>query len=244
MAVTSATMAAPRQRPRPGTAGVLEAEVCDFTRFGIIHWIPMTLLLRLLGAGLLVAFALAAFSPLPNRVAALVAVRADPGRADAIVVLGGGAEWPHGELSSTALHRTIQGIRLYKEGLAPLLVLSGAQGRTPPTPSARRRALALACDIPRQAIVTDEGATTTRDETDRVAGLLRPRGVRTILLVTDPYHMVRARYLFERAGFAVRAVPASDLADPAEAPGARLALMTRAAQEILAIVYYRIAGYM
>lgn len=204
----------------------------------------MALLLRLLGAGALVAFALAAFSPLPNLVAALVAVPPDPGQADAIVVLGGGAEWSHGELSSTALHRTIRGIRLYREGLAPLLVFSGAQGRAVPTPSARRRALALACEVPGPAILTDEGATTTRDEAERVAGLLRPRGVRSILLVTDPYHMVRARHLFERAGFAVRPAPANDVADPAEAPGARLALMSRAAQEILAIAYYRIAGYM
>ena len=198
---------------------------------------------RLLGAAVVLAFALAAFTPLPNLVAALVAVPADVGQADAIVVLGGGAEWPHGELSSTALHRSIGGIRLYREGLAPLLVFSGAHGRTPPSPSARRRALAMACDVPPQAIITDEGATTTQDEAGRVAGLLHPRGAKTILLVTDPYHMVRARRLFERSGFAVRPAPANDLADPAETPEGRLLLLSRAIQEILAIAYYRVAGY-
>jgi uncharacterized SAM-binding protein YcdF (DUF218 family) len=206
--------------------------------------VPLRLLLGLLGAAVLAAFSLTAFSPLANFVAALVAVPADPGKADAIVVLGGGAEWPHGELSSTALHRTIHGIRLYSEGLAPLLVLSGAQGRTLPSPSARRRALALACDVPDQAIITDERATTTRDEATRVAELLRPRDARSILLVTDPYHMVRARRLFERAGLTVRPAPANDLPDPAESPQSRLALMNRAAQEIFAIIYYRVAGYM
>lgn len=199
--------------------------------------------LRLLGAGVLIAFVLVAFSPLPNLVAALVAVPADPGKADAIVVLGGGGEWPHGELSSTALHRTIRGIRLYKDGLAPLLVLSGSQGRTAPSQAARRRALALECDVPTQAIITDEQANTTQEEADRVADLLRPHGARSILLVTDPYHMMRARRLFERAGLAVRPVPANDLPDPAEGPQTRVALMSRAMQEILAIVYYRVAGY-
>jgi uncharacterized SAM-binding protein YcdF (DUF218 family) len=203
----------------------------------------MGLLLRLLGGGVLIALVLTGFSPLPNLVAALVAVPAAPGTADAIVVLGGGGEWPHGELSSTALHRTIHGISLYREGLAPLLVLSGSQGRTLPSPSARRRALALACDVPDQAIVTDERANTTQEEAGWVASLLRPRGARTILLVTDPYHMVRARRLFEGAGFAVRPAPANDLPDPAESPQTRLALMIRATQEILAIVYYRVAGY-
>jgi uncharacterized SAM-binding protein YcdF (DUF218 family) len=189
------------------------------------------------------AFGLAAFTPLPNLVATLVAVPPDVGKADAIVVLGGGAEWPHGELSSTALQRSVGGIRLYREGLAPLLVFSGAHGRALPSPSARRRALAMACDVPAQAIITDEGATTTQNEAGRVARLLHPRGARTILLVTDPYHMVRARRLFERAGFAVRPAPANDLADPAETPEGRLLLLSRAIQEMLAIAYYRVAGY-
>src|SRR5262245_2810110 len=146
----------------------------------------MRWLLRLLGAVVIAAFALAAFSPLPNLVAALVAVPADGAKTDAIVVLGGGAEWPHGELSSTALHRTIHGISLYRKGLAPLLIFSGGRGRGHPSPAAVRRALALTCAVPAQAIITDEGATTTRDETDRVADLLRPRGASSILLVTDP----------------------------------------------------------
>lgn len=199
--------------------------------------------LAVLGAGVLVAFALVAFTPLPNLVAALVAVPADPGTADAIVVLGGGAEWPHGELSSTALHRTLRGIRLYREGLAPLLVLSGSPGRTPPSQAARRRLLAMTCGVPGDAILTDERAHTTAQEARRVAGLLRLRAARSILLVTDPYHMARARRLFERAGVAVRPAPAHDTPDPAETPQTRLALMSRVAQEILAIAYYRVAGH-
>ncbi len=205
----------------------------------LMRWV-----LRCLGAAVLVGLLLAAFSPLSNLVAALVAVAPDPGPADAIVVLGGGAEWPNGELSSTALQRTIRGIRLYRDGLAPLLVLSGGQGRLRPSPATLRSALALACGVPAQAIVTDERATTTQEEAGRVASLLRSRGARSILLVTDPYHMVRARRLFERAGFAVRPAPANDVPDPAETPQTRLALMARATQEILAIAYYRIAGYM
>ena len=199
--------------------------------------------LRLLGAGVLIAFALVVFTPLANRVAALVAVAPDPGKADAIVVLGGGGEWPRGELSSTALHRTLGGVRLYREGLAPLLVLSGSQGRFPPSQAERRRLLASMCGVPGEAILTDERAYTTEQEAQRVAALLRPRGARSILLVTDPYHMQRARRLFERAGFAVRPAPAYDMADPAETPQSRLALMSRATQEILAIAYYRVAGY-
>ena len=55
--------------------------------------------------------------------------------------------------------------------------------------------------------------------------------------------MLRARWLFERAGFTVRPAPANDIQDPAETPQTRLVLLSRAIQEILAIAYYRAAGY-
>jgi uncharacterized SAM-binding protein YcdF (DUF218 family) len=204
---------------------------------------PMRWVLRCLGATALAGFLLAAFSPLPNLVAARVAVAPDPGPADAIVVLGGGVEWPQGELSSTALHRTLHGIRLYRDGRAPLLVLSGGPERREPAPASLRSALALACGVPAPAVIADERARTTREEAGHVASLLRPRGARSILLVTDPYHMRRARRLFQAAGFTVRPAPASDLSDPAETPQARLALMARATQEVLAIAYYWIGGH-
>src|SRR4030095_3796986 len=59
---------------------------------------------------------------------------------------------------------------------------------------------------------------TTREEAIRVQALLQPKGVRTILLVTNAGHLARARPLFERVGFAVHPVPR---------PGARrLALLS------------------
>jgi uncharacterized SAM-binding protein YcdF (DUF218 family) len=205
----------------------------------------MRWVLRCLGAAALAGFLLGAFSPLPNLLAARVAVAAEPGSADAIVVLGGGVVWPQGELSSTAVHRTLHGARLYRDGRAPLLVLSGSPTRRPgSSASSLRQALALASGVPAPAIITDERSTTTREEVGRVSDLLRPRGARSILLVTDPYHMVRARRLFESAGFTVRPAPANDLADPAVTPEARLALMARTTQEVLAIAYYRLAGHL
>src|SRR5262245_32138883 len=162
---------------------------------------PMRQVLRVLGALVLVGFILVAFSPLPNVVAALVSAPVDPGNADAIVVLGGGGNWPRGELNPTALRRTVHGIRLYRDGRAPLLLLSGGPARERPSLAQRERLLALACAVPPDAILTADGSHTTRDEVERLSAVLRARGARSIALVTDPYHMVRARRLFERAGF-------------------------------------------
>jgi uncharacterized SAM-binding protein YcdF (DUF218 family) len=199
--------------------------------------------LRVLGALALAGYLAIAFTPLPNAVAGWISVSPDVGPADAIVVLGGGSEWPGGVLSSTSLHRTVRGIELYRAGRAPLLVLSGGARRTAPSEAVLRSALARACGVPAGAIITDERAHTTREETRLVAELLRTRGARSVLLVTDAHHMVRARKLFEREGFTVRAAPANDSPEPADAPRARFELMNRAVQEILGLLYYRAARY-
>jgi uncharacterized SAM-binding protein YcdF (DUF218 family) len=63
-----------------------------------------------------------------------------------------------------------------------------------------------------------------------------------VLLVTNAGHFARARPLFERAGFEVRAVP-SDSQFEADAPESRLALMRVLVKELLGWAYYRVAGY-
>jgi hypothetical protein len=54
---------------------------------------------------------------------------------------------------------------------------------------------------------------------------------------------MRARPLFERAGFDVRPAPSDALSD-FDAPEDRLALMRGIVKELLAWVYYRAAGYL
>lgn len=62
--------------------------------------------------------------------------------------------------------------------------------------------------------------------------------------MTDSQHMARARPLFERAGFEVLPAPVDEISDTAEAPESRLKLMRRVAEELLARLYYRLAGYL
>jgi uncharacterized SAM-binding protein YcdF (DUF218 family) len=94
------------------------------------------------------------------------------------------------------------------------------------------------------AILTDSWAESTRDEARRMRSLLHPHGLRRILLVTDAQHMSRAKRLFEFAGFEVFSAPSSDLPDTVTAPEARLQLVRRTLQEILARLYYHVAGYL
>ncbi len=193
----------------------------------------MTVLCRLLGAAFLIVFALVAFTPL---VGALGPRPIRPVRADAAVVLAGSIS-TDGTLSDSSLRRAIQGIRLYKKGLVPLLVLSG--GVAPGRSEAETRAeLARDLGVADSAIILLTDTRTTRDEAMKAAQLLPSRGVRHILVVTDPLHMARARAAFTAEGFEVSPAPTSR-PRVTNSPGGRLRLLRDVAEEWLATLLYR-----
>ena len=74
--------------------------------------------------------------------------------------------------------------------------------------------------------------------------LLRPRKIQKILLVTDSQHLRRAQQLFERVGFEVLAAPADDLSHATRSSEGRLQLTRRTVGEVIARLYYRLAGYL
>src|SRR5262249_29251148 len=151
------------------------------------------------------------------------------------------ADWARGELSPTSLRRTMHGIRLHREGLAPLLVLSGSRRRRPPSEAELRRALARVCDVPPDAVITD-GPDDTRGG--------RP-GAEPPSPAGGSEHPARHRCLSHgarRAAVRERGICRPDLArqrrpGPCRYPQARLALMARALQEILAAAYYCVANH-
>jgi uncharacterized SAM-binding protein YcdF (DUF218 family) len=198
--------------------------------------------MRIVGSTAIVLFFLASFSPLPNLLSEWTAVPAQIEAAGAIVVLGAGLSGPW-TLTDTSVRRAITGITLYHQGFAPLLVFSGPAYRQGGEEAAIRAEMARLFGVPRAAIVTESTAQTTREEALRIASLLRPLGVHDILLVTNAEHMLRSRRLFELAGFRVLPAPFDDLSQ-ARKPEGRLRLMRQVAQEFLARLYYRVAGYL
>jgi uncharacterized SAM-binding protein YcdF (DUF218 family) len=197
---------------------------------------------RCLGAAVALV-CLAALTPLPNYLA--LALRPEPRleAADAIVVLGGGVE-PDGALSPESLPRVMQGIRLYKARLAPLIVFSGAAFDDRPAEAEVAARLARDLGVPSEQILTEAGARTTREEAARIARRLEPRAVRRILLVTDSDHLTRAVPLFERVGFDVLPASADSVSSATRSPEERLQLLRRLSQELMARLYYRLAGYL
>lgn len=127
-------------------------------------------------------------------------------KADAIVVLGC--------TPSVRLERRVaRGVRLYQEGVAPVLLLSG--GGSGPVPEAEiMRGTALACGVPAAALAIEPNSRDTLENARETARLLHERGWRTVVLVSDSTHLPRAALLFCLAGVEVAGrsgVPAPSL---------------------------------
>ena len=137
-----------------------------------------------LGVVGIAVFVFCAFTPLPSLLSRWLGTPQRPGTADAIVVLGAGMQ-AESVLSDDSLRRAVQGIVLERKAMAPLLVFSGPAIRKGlPTEAEVRAGLARDLGVSPRAILTDNGAHTTREEAIRFADLLKPRGVHRILLVT------------------------------------------------------------
>jgi uncharacterized SAM-binding protein YcdF (DUF218 family) len=185
--------------------------------------------------------AVTALTPLPNVVARRLVTPDPPMPADAIVALAA-TIYGDGTLSDDSMRRFVRATELYKEGVAPLLVLSGVQRGPELDEGEVRAALARRLGVPTSAIVTVTG-DHTRDEALAVVAALRPRGARRVLVVTDWAQAGRVRATFKSVGLDVRVAVTRRPADAAATPHARLWLAWECAREFLARAYYRLVGF-
>jgi uncharacterized SAM-binding protein YcdF (DUF218 family) len=111
---------------------------------------------------------------------------------DAIVVLG--AAQYNGRPSPVLRARLDHALALYRDRSAPLIIVSGGVGRGDTISEAvvGRRYL-IAHGVPGDAVVAQAEGRTTMASMSAVAAWLRPRGLRRVLLVSDPFHMFRLR---------------------------------------------------
>lgn len=109
---------------------------------------------------------------------------------DAIVVLG--AAQFNGRPGGVFAARLQHAVDLWKEGLAPYLVVTG--GKLPgdvTTEAATARAWAIAHGVPPEAILAEDHGRTTLESIEAVAAIFREQGLETGLFVSDETHMLR-----------------------------------------------------
>lgn len=111
---------------------------------------------------------------------------------DAIVVLG--AAQYNGRPSPVLRARLDHALGLYRDGLAPLVVVTGGVGRGDTTSEAVVGERYLRTHgIPAGAVAAAGEGRTTKTSMTAVAAWLKPRRIHRVLLVSDPFHMFRLR---------------------------------------------------
>ncbi len=126
----------------------------------------------------------------------------------AIVVLG--AKVLRGGVPSGAMRARVEkAASLYRRRVADLVVLSGGVGESPPAEAELMQRLIVELGVPASACILESNSTSTRENARYAAEILRCRGIDEVVLVSDGYHLLRARGLFHRQGIAAHPSPAS-----------------------------------
>lgn len=101
--------------------------------------------------------------------------------ADAIVVLGGHEK-----------ERVQYAAQLYDQGFSKLIVMSGRQ-------ALKMKQQAVLAGVPQDKILLETKTMHTYQHPLFVKALLKEQGIKSVIVVSSPYHMRRVKMLFDRA---------------------------------------------
>ena len=120
----------------------------------------------------------------------LVGNRDSAQKANAIVVLG--AAQYAGRPSPVLEARLDHAIRLYRRGIAPLLIFTGGKAEGDITSEAETSArYARRNGVPNSAIILESESRSTTEQMHAVARMARTRNYTGVVLVSDRFHMLR-----------------------------------------------------
>ncbi|MDX8045502.1 YdcF family protein [Gracilibacillus sp. S3-1-1] len=126
-----------------------------------------------------------------------------PEKVDAIIVLSGGL----GE-------REEEGAKLYHEGYSDKIIVTGAPVGWKTYSSDMMTEHLRALDVPKDAIYSFKGVTSTREEAELSIPMLRELHVQRLMVVTSKFHSARAKWIFQKTlkdeGIEVISVPVRD----------------------------------
>ncbi len=129
------------------------------------------------------------------------------GRLDGAAVVLGAQVLPGGRPSGALRARTLQAARLHAAGAIGLLIPTGGVGEHSPSEAEVMARILRQAGVPEEDILLEREAESTRESARLVAEIARERGIRNLLLVTDPLHCVRAVEAFRVEGFEAQASP-------------------------------------
>jgi uncharacterized SAM-binding protein YcdF (DUF218 family) len=113
-----------------------------------------------------------------------------PAQADIILALGG----DNGD-------RIVRAAGLYKQGYAPCIMLTGLENSpaiTRPSYLNWRAQFLLEKEVPFGMIILEQGAGNTWEEAVNTLALLKQRGWKRVIVVSDPPHMRRLHWVWSK----------------------------------------------
>jgi uncharacterized SAM-binding protein YcdF (DUF218 family) len=125
---------------------------------------------------------------------------------DAIVVFGA-AEYV-GHPSPVFRARLDHAQELFERGLAPLIITTGGAGKDPKFSEGQvGRDYLAKHGVPDVNLIAETQAGDTEQSANRVAVIMEANELKTALLVSDAYHLYRAKRMMEREGITVYTSP-------------------------------------
>ena len=157
----------------------------------------------------------------------------DAHSADAIVVFGA-AEYV-GHPSPVYRARLDHAYDLFQRGLAPVIITTGGAGKdTHYSEGQVGRDYLEGRGVPDINLIAETQGDNTDESTQRVAVIMRTNGMRSCLLVSDAYHLYRARQMMAREGMQVYVSPR-----PGSIPKTRFGRFLAALRESFSYMLYR-----
>ncbi len=127
-------------------------------------------------------------------------------RADVILVLG--AAQYNGRPSPVLRARLDHALELYRRGIAPRLLTSGGAGGDPKhTEGEVGRQYLIKQGVPAEAILVERAGDTTVHTLQSVAAIMRQMNLQSAVMVSDGYHIFRAKRILEHEGMIVYGSP-------------------------------------
>jgi uncharacterized SAM-binding protein YcdF (DUF218 family) len=172
----------------------------------MIRTISIPHMKRVLWIAAVVALAAAALVGYVARRIELQSTRDEARRADVILVLGA-AEYS-GRPSPVFRARLDHALDLYGRGLAPrIMTTGGAGGDRVFTEGGVGRSYLIGHGVPSERIVVESEAESTAESTAMAAEIMHRMGLHTVIVVSDGYHIYRAKRMLNFAGLKVYGSP-------------------------------------
>jgi len=126
--------------------------------------------------------------------------------ADVILVLGA-AEY-RGRPSQVLRARLDHALELYQRNLAPRIMTTGGAGGDPVfTEGGVGRAYLIGHGVPAEAIIVENEGETTVESTAMAGEIMRRMGLRSVIVVSDGYHIYRVKRMLQFRGLSVYGSP-------------------------------------